>query len=137
MSLKALLFPDPPRTFPGRRALKIVLRAGHVLCAGTYVGAHVFAVDPVSRQTWLAAVLTSGVLLLLLDLHETAAFLLEIRGLVVLGKVVLLALLPWLGGAQLWVLGGLLLVSVLSSHAPASVRHRVVVRGVRGAQTRG
>lgn len=137
MSLKALLFPDPPRGFAGRRAVKIVLRAGHVLCAGVYLGAFVFEVDPGARQPWFWALLASAGLLLLLDLHETAAFALETRGLVVLGKVVLLALLPWFGAAQVWVLAGLVLVSVVSSHAPASVRHRVVVRGVRGSQTRG
>jgi hypothetical protein len=137
MSLKTLLFPDPPRGFTGRRAVKIVLRAGHVLCAGVYLGAFVFGVEPAARQPWFWALLASACLLLLLDLHETAAFVLETRGLVVLGKIVLLGLLPWFGAAQVWVLAGLVLVSVLSSHAPASVRHRVVVRGVRGSQTRG
>ena len=135
--LKTRLFPDPPRGFAGRRAIKIVLRAGHVICAGIYLGAFVFGVEAASRQPWFWALLASGGLLLLLDLHETAAFLLETRGLVVLGKIALLALLPCFGAAQAWVLGGLVLVSVLSSHAPASVRHRVVVRGVRGSQTRG
>lgn len=137
MSLKALLFPDPPRTFPGRRAVKIVLRAGHVLCAGTYFAAFVFAVAPAARQPWFAALLVSAGLLLLLDLHETTAFILEIRGLVVLGKVALLTLLPCFGDAQVWVLGAMLAVSVVSSHAPAAVRHRVVVAGIRGSRTRG
>lgn len=137
MSLKALLFPDPPRAFPGRRATKVALRAAHVLCAGTYFAAFVFAVEPAARHPWFVALLVSAGLLLLLDLHETAAFFLEIRGLVVLGKVVLLALLPCFGDAQVWVLGALVAVSVVSSHAPASVRHRVVVSGVRGSQTRG
>ena len=137
MSLKTLLFPDPPRGFAGRRATKIVLRGAHVLCAGIYLGAFVFGVEPAARESWFWALLVTGGLLLLLDLHETAAFLLETRGLVVLGKIVLLALLPWFDAAQAWVLGGLVLLSVLSSHAPAAVRHRVVVRGIRGSQTRG
>jgi hypothetical protein len=137
MSLKTVLFPDPPRTFFGRRAVKIALRAGHVLCAGAYLGAFVFEVEPAVRQPWFWALLASAVLLLLLDLHETGAFVFEIRGLVVLGKVILMAFLPCFGAAQVWVLGFLVVVSVLSSHAPASVRHRVVVRGIRGSQTRG
>ena len=137
MSLKTLLFPDPPRTFAGRRAIKLGLRAGHVLCAGVYLGAFVFGVEPAARQPWFWALLASGCLLLALDLHETGAFVLETRGLVVFGKITLLALLPCFGAAQVWVLVFLLVVSVLSSHAPASVRHRVVVRGIRGSQTRG
>lgn len=137
MSLKTVVFPDPPRTFAGRRTTKIVLRAGHVVCAAIYLGAFVFGVEPAVRQPWFWALLGSGGLLLLLDLHETGAFVVEIRGLVVLGKVGLLALLPCFGTAQAWILGCLVVASVLSSHAPASVRHRMVVRGIRGSQTRG
>jgi len=44
--LRDLLVPNEPRSFRGRRMLKIVLRAIHVLCAGVLVGAEVFGVVP-------------------------------------------------------------------------------------------
>jgi len=137
--LVALLFPDPPRAFPGRRGLKIVLRAVHVLCAGILVGAYLFAVDSAVRTDWLVGTLATGTLLLLLDLHETAAFLLQVRGVVLVGKLSALAALPWCGDAKPWVLGGIVLVSVVSSHAPGYVRHRVLAGAgrVTGATSQG
>lgn len=132
--MTSLLFPDPPRGFPGRRFVKIVLRGAHVLCASLCLGAYAFGAE--GRGLWLAAAIVTGIAILALDLHESAAFLLEVRGLVVLGKLVALMFLPE-GGA--WLLGAIVLVSVVSSHAPGSIRHRVVLRRgrVHAAQSRG
>jgi hypothetical protein len=114
--------------------VKIALRGAHVLCASLCLGAYAF--DAPGRGAWLGAALLTGLLLLALDLHESAAFLLEVRGLVVLGKLLALAFLPQ-GGV--YVLGAIVLVSVVSSHAPGSIRHRIVLgRGrIRAAQTQG
>ena len=139
MGLGRTLFPDPPREFRGRRLLKIGLRAAHVLVVCVLLGAYVFDAAPAERTTWLWAAIASGALILLLDLHESAAFLMEVRGLIVLGKIALVAALPAFGDAQLWVLAFLVVASVLSSHAPASFRHRRVWghKGIRGAESRG
>jgi hypothetical protein len=132
--VRALLFPDPPRSFPGRRLAKIALRGLHVVCAAFCLGAYAF--DAAGRGPWLVAALASGALLLALDLHESAAFLLEVRGAVVVAKVLALALLPACGA---WLLAAVVFASVVSSHAPSSVRHRVLfARGrVRASDTRG
>ncbi|MHC4547390.1 MAG: hypothetical protein ACYTEZ_01325 [Planctomycetota bacterium] len=139
MGLGALLFPDPPRELPGRRAIKITLRGVHVLSAGVFLATYVFDTAAAPRADWLIATLVSGLGILLLDLHETAAFFLQVRGLIVTGKLVVLACLPWFRGAEAWILGLLVVGSVVSSHAPASFRHRIVLgRGrVRGADSRG
>ncbi len=121
----SLLFPDPPRTFPGQRWIKITARAIHVLCAGIATGAYLLAGgDP----GWLWATVATGVLLLLIDLHQSAAFLCEVRGLLVLGKLGLLSLWPVLGDNARWLLPVLIVVSVISSHAPGSFRHHLVFR---------
>ena len=132
--LGTLLFPDPPRDFPGRRFLKIGLRAAHVVCASLCLGAYAF--DGAEQVAWLLAAIATGLLIVALDLHESAAFLFQVRGLVVVAKVAALAFVSH-GGA--WLLAGIALVSVLSSHAPGSVRHRMVFgRGrVRAAETHG
>ena len=134
-----LLFPEKPREFPGRRALKILLRAVHVLFVGVLVGAHVFAVGETGTAVWFNGTLASGVLLLLLDLHESAVFLLQTRGLVVIGKILVLAFLPWYGTHQAAALCALVLISVVSSHAPSKVRYAVLIaRGkVRASHSRG
>ncbi|MCA8977711.1 MAG: hypothetical protein KDC98_23505 [Planctomycetes bacterium] len=137
--LRRALLPDPPRDFAGRRTLKIVLRALHVLCVGILVGAHVFATTDDERLTWLLAAVFSGASILVLDLHESLAFLLQIRGVVLVVKILAVALLPWLGPARLPTLIGLVLLSVISSHAPAKVRYFLVFgRGaIRPARSRG
>ena len=121
--MRELLFPDEPRNFPGRRELKILLRAVHVLCAGVLVGAYLF---DTSQMTWLWATVATGSALLLLDLHESASFLLQVRGTVLAGKLALLAALPHFGAYKAYALAFLVIVSVVSSHAPGSFRHRML-----------
>jgi hypothetical protein len=136
---RRLLFPDPPRSFRARRTAKISARAVHVLCAGVMVGSYLLSADDAARRAWLAATVATGFALLLIDLHESAAFLLQIRGMVILGKLGLVAALPALGSASGYVLAAVLLLSVVMSHAPSRVRYFVVFgRGhVRGACSKG
>lgn len=125
--LRSLLFPDRPREFRGRRSLKIGLRALHVACVALLLGSHAFtAPDPV-RTHWLAATGLSGCLLLALDLHESAVFLLQVRGAVLVTKLLALGWLAADAAAHPHALGALLILSVLSSHAPASIRYRVLL----------
>jgi hypothetical protein len=137
--LSSLLFPAQPREFPGRRALKILLRAVHVLSAGILTGLYIFEAGDVLRDGWLMGAIGSGALLLLLDLHESGAFLLQVRGLVVVGKIAVLAMLPMMDAQAGRMLAALVVASVLSSHAPATVRYFVPFGGNRlgGAKTKG
>ena len=137
--MSSVLFPESPRSFPGRRGLKILLRAIHVLFAGVLVGAYVFEVEAVSRAPWLLGTIGSGILIFLLDLHESAAFLLQVRGLIVLAKIFAVCLLPWCTGWEVQMLGALVVISVLSSHAPSSFRYFLVIgRGqVEAAKSKG
>lgn len=134
-----ILIPPEPRKFTGQRWLKMSARAAHVVLSGIYVGAFVFGVEPASRWPWFMAAMLSGLLILALDLHESGAFLLQLRGLVVVVKLLLVALVPAFGRAGVWVLAAIAFVSVISSHASSSVRyHQVWGRDrVRGARTKG
>ena len=133
------LFPKQPRSFEHQRGVKITLRAIHVALVGVLLGGTVFGVDAASIQPWWLAAVASGVLLLLLDLHESGAMLLQVRGAVVLFKVALLVAWPKLGPWQPWVLGLLVLISVISSHAPSKVRYAMLLRssGIEGSQSKG
>ncbi|MHC4224187.1 MAG: hypothetical protein ACYSX0_01080 [Planctomycetota bacterium] len=133
------LFPDDPRDFPGRRWLKMALRASHILCVGVLVGGYVFDVEAAQRTSWLLAAIISGFVLLALDVHESAAFLLQVRGLVVVLKICLLAALPWFGEAKIWILALMVFASVISSHASATVRYRVLFLAdrIKGSETKG
>jgi hypothetical protein len=124
--LRAFVFPDPPRDFAGRRTLKIALRAAHVVCVALLLGSHAFDAPVDLRTRWLAAAALSGCALLALDLHESAVFLLQVRGAVLIGK---LLALRWIAAGTTprpIALTALMIVSVLSSHAPASLRYHVL-----------
>jgi hypothetical protein len=136
-----LLFPATPRELGPRRGIKIFLRAVHVACAGILSGAYLLGVDA-AREGWLAATVTTGTALLLLDLHESGAFLLQVRGVVVLLKVAALCALlglPALEPAAGWILVALVVLSVVFSHAPSGVRYRVLwfADRVNEARTKG
>ena len=119
--------------------MKILLRAVHVLSAGILTGLYVFEAGDALRDQWLMGTIGSGALILLLDLHESGVFLLQVRGLVVIGKIAFLAALPLADAAAGWILAALLVASVLSSHAPSTIRYVVLLGRDRfkGGETKG
>jgi hypothetical protein len=119
--------------------VKILCRTAHVLCAGVLVGAYIFEISPALRSPWLHWTIVSGLLILLVDLHESGVFLFQLRGLIVIGKFGVLAAPALLGELGPWWFAALLAISVLSSHAPGKIRYFVVLWGRRftGAETKG
>jgi hypothetical protein len=74
-----------------------------------------------------------------LDLYESGAFLLQLRGLFTGLKVTLLALLPLFGSASVWVVGGIAFLAVISSHASSRFRYFLIWgRGrIKASESRG
>ncbi len=139
MPLARLIFPETPRRLPGHRAIKIVLRAVHTLCAGVLVGAYLLDAAAADQSWWLVATVLTGCAMLALDLVESGAFLLQVRGAVLLLKITLVVGLGYYGEAAGPILAGLFAVAVVSSHAPSKVRYFVLVGGDRitGATSKG
>jgi hypothetical protein len=121
-----LLIPAEPRSYRGQRWVKMTARAVHVIPSGVYLGSFVFDVEPAVRWPWFLATLLSGLLIVCLDLCESGAFLLQLRGLVVVLKLPVLALVPAFGGAGIWVLAAIAFVSVISSHASSGFRYYLI-----------
>lgn len=134
-----ILIPLEPRQYAGQRWIKMMVRSGHVVLSGVYLGALVFQVEAAARTPWFLATMLSGLLMICLDLYESGAFLLQLRGLVVGVKLLLLALIPTFGAAGVWVLAAIAFVSVISSHASARFRYFLIWgRGrIKGAETKG
>ncbi|MBC8424256.1 hypothetical protein H8E07_09050 [bacterium] len=133
------LIPPEPRHYKGQRWVKMLARSAHVVLSGIYLGAYVFHVDPETRWPWFLAALISGLLMVCLDLFESGGFLLQLRGLVVVGKLIVLAALPVFGDAAVWVLAFVAVCSVISSHASSNVRYFLIWgRGrINAAETKG
>jgi hypothetical protein len=133
------LIPPEPRSYAGQRWVKMMARAAHVVLIGIYLGSLVFQVEPSVSRPWFLAALLSGLLIVCLDLYESGAFLLQLRGLFTGLKVTLLALLPLFGSASVWVVGGIAFLAVISSHASSRFRYFLIWgRGrIKASESRG
>ena len=79
---------------------------------------------------WLA--LVSGVLMMLMDIAANPVWIAQVRGVVIILKLVLLALLGSNPGWDSFLLAVIIIISAIVSHAPGKVRyyslyHRQVV----------
>ena len=121
-----------------QRWLKITLRASHVLGAAIVAGGVVLGVTGEELEGWLFLLVGSGVAVLAFDVAESPAFLIQTKGVVVLLKLAVLAAIVVSGSGD-WLLAPILFASVVSSHAPSGLRHRVLVFGdrVRGRSSNG
>lgn len=117
------LFPENPRDFPYRRALKTSLRTLHIFAAGTFLGGHIFAVSSTQLEPWLWATVLSGLLITMTDLHASFAVLGELRGIAVLVKLLLVLAVPVFWDARVALLIAALVIGAVISHMPGRYRH--------------
>ena len=120
----SLLFPDSYREFFCQRLLLNLLRGFHLLCIGVFVGGIFFNQDTAVLNVWILGVLISGILMFLIELYSSCIYLFEIRGAVIVLKILVLFTLTLIPSAlHFHVLVGLLLFSSFFSHSPRWIRH--------------
>ena len=137
MSIKPLLFPPQARDFPGLRWLNICLRSAHLVGMAGMGGSYLFStgLNPL-LDFWLITLL-SGLAMVGLAIWSNGRWLLQLRGWVILFKLLLLWLLPWLDGViangAAWGFVVIILLSSVIAQAPGKVRYHFVVhlKGVR------
>lgn len=124
--LLTVLFPEQPREFPHRMAMRLSLRALHIMTTGVFLGGHIFH-QPISvLEPWLWVAILSGLAILLTDIYSSFAVLFEIRGLVVLLKIVLISLIPFFWDQRIFILVLILFIGAISSHMPKRYRHKLL-----------
>ena len=115
------------RDFPYRRAVRIALRTAHIFATGTLVGGYIFHQPAADLLPWLFASVISGILLFAVDLHQSLVVLCELRGVVVLVKIILLLLVPVFWDVRIPLLVTALVIGGVSSHMPRQYRHWVIL----------
>ncbi len=106
-----------------KRWTKISLRTLHLLAVAGVGGGILFALD---KDIWIIywwLAMASGALMMLLDIISNPVWLVQIRGLVIMAKLVLLA---FLGSYPAWDTTLLIVIIVVSgviSHAPGKLRY--------------
>jgi len=117
---------DPQRDFPGKRWLVNLLRATH-LVGVVGVGAGVLADWPFAQwQAFAAILLASGIAIYALDAWSNPRYILQVNGLSVLAKLLVMGAFVAQRGAREWLFWGVLVFSVMVAHAPGRLRHREV-----------
>lgn len=112
------------RDFVGRGVLINLLRALH-LVGVVGMGAAVLGVRPASEMaTYVYLLIAAGTAIAALDRWANPAYFLQVNGLAVLFKVLLLAAAVSLAGFGAALFWAVLVGSVLMAHAPRRLRHR-------------
>ena len=106
-----------------KRWTKISLRTLHLLAVAGVGGGILFGLekDLWINYWWLA--LVSGVLMMVIDIVSNPVWIVQVRGLVIFLKLILLAFLgsnPSLDG---WLLAVIIIMSGIISHAPGQLRY--------------
>lgn len=127
-SLKSVLLPEPPRRIPGRRAVSVALRSGHLAALTGLLGGHVFAVDEGRLGPWLAATVLTGAAMMALELTGSLAWFVTGQGVSVLLKLAVLATVPVFWDQRVPILLGTVVLAAITSHMPARYRHRPLFR---------
>src|SRR5690349_15087238 len=90
LMLKSLLFPSPPRDFPGQRWVRISLRTAHLISMGLLLGGFAAGVPMERLGGPLWATLLTGLLFVGQELYASFIFLMQLKGLAVVMKTLLL-----------------------------------------------
>jgi len=103
--------------------LNVGCRTGHLVAVSALVGGTLWGVDAerLGLSLWLAV--GSGLGLVVLESQARPSWLVEGRGLAVIGKLGLLALAPYVGRHQGLLLVGVVIVASVGAHLPRSLRH--------------
>ena len=129
MELKKIIFPARSRDFPGLRWLNITLRSLHLVGMAGMAGTYLYMSTIHALLDFWALTLFSGVAMVAFSIWSDGRWLLQLRGVVILFKLVLLAALPWLNShiddGAAWGFVTIILLSSVIAHAPATVRYRL------------
>ena len=124
--LLAFLFPEQPREFPYRMTVRISLRALHIMTTGVLLGGYIFHQPTTDLEPWLWVAILSGLMILLTDIYSSFGVLFEVRGIVVLIKILLLSLITVFWEQRIFLLVLILFIGAISSHMPNRYRHKVL-----------
>ncbi|OGL08485.1 MAG: hypothetical protein A3I14_19380 [Candidatus Rokubacteria bacterium RIFCSPLOWO2_02_FULL_73_56] len=131
--LPAALFPEPPRRVPAYRALSVALRTVHLATFAALLGGHLFDVDAARLLPWLYAMIASGAGLMALELAVSCAWLSTGKGLAVLVKLSMLAVVPWCWGWRVPILFAVVALASVAAHMPRRFRHYQLLPALRGS----
>jgi len=117
------LCPEPARRPASGRAWNIGFRTVHIAVTGVLLGGHAFDAPAGALQPVLWGVIASGAGLVALESYKTCDWVHQGWGLMLLAKLGLLCLVPFLWDVRLPILLVVVVLASIESHMPARYRH--------------
>ena len=131
MHFKQLLFPAESRFFSGQRWVNITLRTLHLIGIAGLGGGFFYAAEGDLWRTFFELTLWSGLGMMGIAVWNSGIWLVQLRGQAILLKLLLLGMMPLFPALRLPLFLGILVISGVISHAPASVRYYSLFHGRR------
>ena len=123
MNLFRLFFPAEYRSFPGKRWIRIGLRTLHLIGTAGVGGGFLYSSPREAWMPYLILTIATGFAIFFIEIWANGIWIIQLRGVAILVKLVLLSCLhfaPDWGGPALI---GSIVISGLIAHAPGEVRY--------------
>jgi uncharacterized membrane protein len=127
----SILFPNDDRDFKGQRWVNITLRTLHLIGVAGIGGAFLYQVPRATVMPYLVLSVASGFGLMGLGIWTNGIWLIQLRGIAILVKLMLLLCVLVFPGVKLVVLIGVIIISGIIAHAPGDVRYYSIFHGRR------
>ena len=112
---------------PFARAWNIAARTVHIAVTSVLVGGHVWDVPKAELMPWLHTTIATGAILAVIEAFPRWCWFYQGRGLFVIAKLLLLALIPWAWDHRAPVLFVVIVIASVGSHMPARFRYYSVI----------
>jgi len=109
------------------RAVNIALRTAHIAAMGVLLGGHAFDVPAQRLVASLWWTIATGAALAVVEAGPRLLWFHQLRGVMTLAKLVLVALVPWFWQQRLAILLAVVVIASVGSHMPARFRYYSIV----------
>jgi hypothetical protein len=109
--------------FAGKRTLKIALRTAHLLAISVICGAILLDVSHATLHYYWLAAISTGIAMLLIDALSNMVWFVQVRGMIIGLKLLLLMMLPLAPDWGKLVIVIIMILSGTIAHAPGSWRY--------------
>ncbi len=123
MRLHSLMFPKPPRDFPGQRWVRIALRTAHLISMAVLTGGVSMGAAPLSMAPAFWTTLLTGVLLVGVEWFYSGVWVFQLKGIAVMAKILLLGAAAAAPHSALGLLVAAIVIGGVSSHMPGKYRY--------------
>lgn len=124
-----LFSPNCSRSLPYNRTWSIALRTGHLIAISVLVGGHAFHGSPEQLRPLLYLAIATGTGMAFLETYPNLHFFIEGGGLLLISKLALLCLIPFMWSVRLPILLIVVAIASVGSHMSGTLRHYSLLYG--------